>query len=132
MGNVYPAKALLAIAKALLRGEIAYRQGDAAGAIPYFSEAVALQDALPYTEPPFWYYPTRQSLGAALLAAGRNREAREVFEDDLAQYPMNGWSMFGLARAMRAEGNDAEANEVLSKFNAVWQFADIELDTSIL
>jgi TolA-binding protein len=67
-----------------------------------------------------------------LLAAGRNREAREVFEDDLAQYPMNGWSMFGLARAMRAEGDDAEANEVLSKFNAVWQFADIELDTSIL
>ena len=132
MGNVYPAKALLAIAKALLRGEIAYRQGDAAGAIPYFSEAVALQDALPYTEPPFWYYPTRQSLGAALLAAGRNREAREVFEDDLAQYPMNGWSMFGLAQAMRAEGNDAEANEVLSKFIAVWQFADIELDSSIL
>lgn len=132
MGNVYPAKDLLAIAKALLRGEMAYRQGDAAGAIPYFSEAVALQDVLPYTEPPFWYYPTRQSLGAALLAAGRNNEARKVFEDDLAQYPMNGWSMFGLAQAMRAEGNDVAADEVLIKFNAVWQFADIELGTSIL
>jgi tetratricopeptide (TPR) repeat protein len=132
MGNVYPAKDLLAIAKALLRGEMAYRQGDAAGAIPYFSEAVALQDVLPYTEPPFWYYPTRQSLGAALLAAGQNNEARKVFEDDLAQYPMNGWSMFGLAQAMRAEGNDVAADEVLIKFNAVWQFADIELGTSIL
>jgi len=67
-----------------------------------------------------------------LLAAGRNNEARKVFEDDLAQYPMNGWSMFGLAQAMRAEGNDVAADEVLIKFNAVWQFADIELGTSIL
>jgi tetratricopeptide (TPR) repeat protein len=83
MGNVYPAKDLLGIAKALLRGELAYRQGSSAEAVEHFAEAVALQDALPYTEPPFWYYPTRQSLGAALLADGRAEEAQAVFEADL-------------------------------------------------
>jgi tetratricopeptide (TPR) repeat protein len=132
MGNVYPAKDLLSIAKALLLGEVAYRQGDANQAITRFTEAVALQDALPYTEPPFWYYPTRQSLGAALLAAGRAAEARQVFEDDLQQYPMNGWSMFGLAQAMMEEGDLSAAGEVLEKFERVWQFADVELTTSIL
>ena len=68
MGNVYPARDLLGIAKSLLIGEVAYRSGDAAAAVLAFEEAVSLQDALPYTEPPFWYYPTRQSLGARLAS----------------------------------------------------------------
>ena len=132
MGNVYPARDLLGIAKALLAGEMAYRAGDAASAVLAFEEAVALQDALPYTEPPFWYYPTRQSLGAALLASGRVAEARAVFERDLQQYPMNGWSMFGLAEALRRQGDDAGAGKVAARFEAVWQFADVELTSSIL
>ena len=132
MGNVYPARDLLGIAKALLAGEMAYRAGDAASAVLAFEEAVALQDALPYTEPPFWYYPTRQSLGAALLASGQVAEARAVFERDLQQYPMNGWSMFGLAEALRRQGDDAGAGKVAARFDAVWQFADVELTSSIL
>ena len=132
MGNVYPAKDLLGIAKALLRGELAYRQGSAAEAVEHFAEAVSLQDALPYTEPPFWYYPTRQSLGAALLADGRAEEAQGVFEADLKQYPMNGWSTFGLAEAMRVQGDEAGAKKVLDRFETLWQFADVTLSTSIL
>ena len=95
MGNVYPAKSLIGIAKSLLRGEISFRSSAMAAAVTSFEEAVAMQDALPYTEPPFWYYPTRQSLGAALLADGRAAEAQLVFEADLEQYPMNGWSLYG-------------------------------------
>ncbi|MFL2503402.1 MAG: tetratricopeptide repeat protein [Luminiphilus sp.] len=132
MGNVYPARDLLGIAKALLIGEMAYRSGDAASAVLAFEEAVAMQDALPYTEPPFWYYPTRQSLGAALLASDRVAEAQAVFERDLEQYPMNGWSMFGLAEALRRQGDDAGAGKVAARFETVWQFADIELTSSIL
>jgi tetratricopeptide (TPR) repeat protein len=132
MGNVYPARDLLEIAKALLRGEMTYRSGDAANAVLAFETAVALQDALPYTEPPFWYYPTRQSLGAALLASDRVDEAQAVFEKDLEQYPMNGWSMFGLAEALRRQGNEAGAKQMTARFETVWQFADVSLATSIL
>ena len=132
MGNVYPARDLLGIAKSLLMGEVAYRSGDSAAAVVAFEEAVSLQDALPYTEPPFWYYPTRQSLGAALLASDRLAEAQAVFEADLAQYPMNGWSMFGLAEALRRQGDDTGAAEVTARFETVWQFADVSLNTSIL
>ena len=132
MGNVYPARDLLEIAKSLLRGEMAYRSGDAANAVLAFEEAVALQDALPYTEPPFWYYPTRQSLGAALLASNRLAEAQAVFEADLEQYPMNGWSMFGLAEALRRQGDEAGAEQMTARFKTVWQFADVSLATSIL
>ena len=132
MGNVYPARDLLEIAKSLLRGEMAYRAGDAANAVLAFEEAVTLQDALPYTEPPFWYYPTRQSLGAALLASDRVDEARAVFEADLEQYPMNGWSMFGLAEALRRQGDEAGAEQMTARFETVWQFADVSLATSIL
>ena len=132
MGNVYPARDLLEIAKFLLRGEMAYRAGDAANAVLAFEEAVTLQDALPYTEPPFWYYPTRQSLGAALLASDRVAEAQAVFEADLEQYPMNGWSMFGLAEALRRQGNEAGAEQMTARFETVWQFADVSLATSIL
>ena len=132
MGNVYPARDLLEIAKSLLRGEMAYRAGDAANAVFAFEAAVALQDALPYTEPPFWYYPTRQSLGAALLAIGHVAEAQAVFEEDLEQYPMNGWSMFGLAEALRLQGDEAGAAQMSARFETVWQFADVSLATSIL
>jgi len=132
MGNVYPARDLLEIAKSLLRGEMAYRSGDAANAVLAFEDAVALQDALPYTEPPFWYYPTRQSLGAALLASNRLAEAQAVFEEDLEQYPMNGWSMFGLAEALRRQGDETGAEQMTARFKTVWQFADVSLATSIL
>ena len=132
MGNVYPARDLLEIAKSLLKGEMAYRSGDAVSAVLAFEAAVALQDALPYTEPPFWYYPTRQSLGAALLASDRLAEAQAVFEADLEQYPMNGWSMFGLAEALRRQGDEAGAAQMTARFETVWQFADVSLATSIL
>jgi tetratricopeptide (TPR) repeat protein len=132
MGNVYPAKSLIGIAKSLLRGEISFRSGAMAAAVTSFDEAVAMQDALPYTEPPFWYYPTRQSLGAALLADGRAAEAQLVFEADLAQYPMNGWSLYGLTEALNAQGRTALAEAARQRFETVWQFSDVTLSSSVL
>ena len=64
-------------------------------------EAVALQDGIAYMEPPYWYYPVRQSLGAVLLERGRAEEAVEVFDAALAEVPRNGWALWGLAKRLR-------------------------------
>ena len=99
-------------------------------AVARFTDAVAGQDALPYTEPPFWYYPTRQSLGAALLKAGKAAEAEVVYRKDLEAFPHNGWSTFGLVQALDAQGKADEANMERKHFKAMWQFADVELQGS--
>jgi len=126
----YPASRLLAIADDLLRGEIALKENDLDGAIAHFESAVDQQDTLPYTEPPFWYYPTRQSLGYALLQADHPAEAAEVYQQDLLTYPRNGWSMFGLAQALEADGKTGEAAEIMGRFEEVWQMADVSLTAS--
>jgi tetratricopeptide (TPR) repeat protein len=129
-GNDYPASALLQIADDLLKGEIALASGNTKAAIASFEAAVAGQDLLPYTEPPFWYYPTRQTLGAALLTDKKAKEAQAVFEKDLEQYPHNGWSTYGLILALEAQGKTDEAAMHRQHFTPMWQFADIELKTS--
>ncbi|HEV7690676.1 MAG TPA: hypothetical protein VGO52_07640 [Hyphomonadaceae bacterium] len=129
-GNDFPASALLSIADNLLLGEIALAGKDTKKAIASFEAAVAGQDALPYTEPPFWYYPTRQSLGAALIQAKRYADAQGVYEKDLKQYPHNGWSTFGLIQALDAQKKTAEADMHREHFKAMWQFADVELKGS--
>jgi tetratricopeptide (TPR) repeat protein len=129
-GNDYPASALLSIADNLLLGEIANASNDSKTAIARFTAAVAGQDALPYTEPPFWYYPTRQSLGAALIKAKKYTEAQAVYEKDLQQYPHNGWSTFGLIQALDGQKKTAEADMHREHFKAMWQFADVELKSS--
>ena len=128
--NDYPASALLQIADALVQGEISQAAGSSATAIGHFRRAVELQDALPYTEPPFWYYPTRQSLGMALLAGKRAAEAEAVYRKDLEHYPHNGWSMFGLIQSLDAQGKAAEAAKVREMFNHVWGQADVTLKGS--
>jgi tetratricopeptide (TPR) repeat protein len=129
-GNDYPASALLGIADELLLGEIALAGGELDAAITRFTAAVAGQDALPYTEPPFWYYPTRQSLGLALLRAGRAAEAEQVYLKDLEQYPHNGWSTYGLVQSLEAQGKNAEADMHRGHFEAMWSLADVELSAS--
>lgn len=129
-GSDYPASQLLNVADNLLLGEIAMTAKDMKAAIASFEAAVAAQDALPYTEPPFWYYPTRQSLGFALLKAGKAKEAQAVYEADLKQYMHNGWSTFGLIQALEAQGKNADADMMREHFKAMWQFSDIELKGS--
>lgn len=79
-----------------------------------------MQDALPYTEPPFWYYPIRQSLGATLLMAGRAEEAESVLMQSLINYPNNGWALYGLREALAAQNDKAGANEMDKLFKNAW------------
>ena len=124
----YPASMLLQIADSLALGEIAMAEDDFGAATSHFEKAVAVQDKLPYTEPPFWYYPTRHSLGKALLAAGNAGDAEAVYRTDLDRYPHNGWAMFGLIQALAAQ--DKDASEVQERFDATWSQADVELTAS--
>ena len=131
-GNDYPASQILAIADFLAKGELALAEKDYTAAIAAYTSAVATQDTLPYTEPPFWYYPTRQTLGHALLLAGDNVEAEAVFRADLAQYPRNGWSLFGLALSLEAQGKEGEAAAARQRFENIWARADVSLQSSVL
>jgi tetratricopeptide (TPR) repeat protein len=131
-GNGYPAVALLTIADELLLGEIALAEGSNDTAIAHFTTAVESQDALPYMEPPFWYYPTRQSLGLALLRADRAAEAEQVYRRDLEIYPHNGWSTYGLIQSLAAQNKADEASMHREHFAAMWSLADVELSASRL
>jgi tetratricopeptide (TPR) repeat protein len=91
-----PAKEVLTLARAAIGGRVAQSQGDYATAAKRFEDAAGIQDTLAYTEPPYWYYPVRQSLAAALLQAGRLDEAEQQFQRSLARAPANSWSYFGL------------------------------------
>jgi tetratricopeptide (TPR) repeat protein len=126
----YPASLLLDIANELLLGEIQFAGKNYKGAALHYEKAVVMQDSLPYTEPPFWYYPTRQSLGHALLMDGEAVQAEAVYRRDLEYYPRNGWSMFGLAQALEAQEKSGEAAEIMEKFEDVWQMSDIKLTAS--
>ena len=103
-----PAHDALKLARAMVQGRVAQAQGDTKTAIERFEQAAALQDGLPYMEPPYWYYPVRQTLAAALLQAGRLDEAEDQFRRALKRAPNNGWSYYGLSELYRARG-DADA-----------------------
>ncbi len=130
--NFVPADQLLQIARHIVLARIAQNKGYASTAIDEFQHAVNLQDGLPYTEPPYWYYPVRQSLGAALLKAGRNEEAAEAFRASLKEAPNNGWAIFGLKEAQKALGDAAGAKASEESLTKAWAGAPEFLDLSKL
>jgi hypothetical protein len=96
-------------------------------AVEHWRRAVSLQDALTYDEPPAWYYPLRESLGAALLRAGQPAEAEKVFRDGVKRSPRNGRMLFGLMESLKAQGNAEAADEVKREFDATWAKSDVKL-----
>ena len=123
-------KTALSIAVHALSGEIATRRGDLEAGIRHFREAATLEDAGLYFEPPKWYYPIRHSLGAALVKAGHPAEAETVYREDLRRFPENGWSLFGLAQTLRAQGKHPEAATADARFHRAWASTDVTLTAS--
>jgi len=121
---------LLSLAGEQLEGEIAAAKGDSAAAVDALEAAVERQDGLTYTEPPPWFMPTRQALGAVLLQAGRAADAEAVYRKDLEQHPKNGWSLYGLAQALHAQGKSEQAAMVENGFAQAWKYADVKLAAS--
>ena len=123
---------VLLLESAWYRGRVALL-GDAAHATtPHLGQGagMAIEDSLGYMEPPTWYYPTRQSLGRALLEAGRAKDAERVYREDLRRFPDNGWSLTGLSLALAAQGKRAEAATVRQQLDEVWKDADVKLVSS--
>jgi tetratricopeptide (TPR) repeat protein len=125
-GNNTP-KDVLELASAVLDARLGWLSGDHATSIESWRKAVSLQDALIYDEPPPWYYPVRESLGAALLRDGRAGEAEQVFREDLERNPRSGRSLFGLLESLKAQKKAADAAWVEREFAVAWKDADIKL-----
>ncbi len=120
----------LQIASRIVRGELAARARRFDEAIRVVGEAVALEDGIPYNEPPVWHQPVRQVLGALLLEAGRAKEAEEVYRADLTRFRENGWSLFGLWQSLMAQGRTDDALAVRARFDKAWARADVTLTAS--
>jgi tetratricopeptide (TPR) repeat protein len=122
--------AALAPAFEVLAGEIAAARGHFDQAIAHLDRAIRLDDSLVYTEPSEVHYPPRHALGAVLLEAGRAQEAETVYWEDLRRNRENGWALFGLLQALRAQNKTADAALTETRFKAAWARADVTLTAS--
>lgn len=120
--NNNKASDLLALAAQVLAGRLA---GSPAASVPHWQRAVELQDALLYDEPPAWYYPVRESLGAALLRAGQLTDAETVFREGLRRSPRNGRMLFGLLESLKAQRKTEASEWVTREFEASWRGAEV-------
>jgi len=121
------AQLFLALAENILDARIAAAKGDQEQAIKNWEKAVEVEDGLNYGEPPEWFYPVRESLGAALLSNDRPERAEAVFRADLEQYPRNPRSLFGVLRSLEAQKKSSGIEEVRKEFEAAWKNADRKL-----
>jgi tetratricopeptide (TPR) repeat protein len=123
-------RAVLSIAQEVLGGEIAAAKKNYDAAVAHLERAVRLEDALVYTEPAEFHYPPRHALGAILLEAKRPAEAETVYWEDLRRNRENGWALFGLMQALKAQGKNDDAALVEARFKKAWARADVTLTAS--
>ena len=126
----FRAKNLLQLAANVLAGEIAAKAGDYATAERLLRAAVAEQDTHWFTEPPPWYFPVRHALGAVLVQAGRAAAGEQVYREDLVRNPGNGWALYGLTQALRAQNKTDAAQQSEVRFRKAWVRADVTLRAS--
>jgi len=125
MGN-NPAQEVIAIARRMAEGELAYREGRSDEAFKLLREAVAGEENLTYDEPPGWMQPVRHALGALLLADGRLEEAEEVYRADLKRHPNNAWSLLGLQQSLQKQGKIHQADALAAQVKKAWARADVK------
>jgi tetratricopeptide (TPR) repeat protein len=121
---------LIRIAFEVCSGELAAKKKNYDLAIKHLQKAVKFEDQLRYDEPPTWFYPCRQNLGAVLIEAGMFGEAEKVYRENLDNIPDNGWGLFGLHQALLKQNKTSEAAEVEKIFKEAWKYADIKLASS--
>lgn len=115
-----PAPDSLALARHSVLARVAQADGDLQNAVREFEAAAEIEATLAYMEPPYWYYPVKQSLGAVLLMAGETERAEDVFRSSLATAPNNGWACFGLMQVHKARGEAREVEELQKRLDRTW------------
>jgi tetratricopeptide (TPR) repeat protein len=125
MGNT-PARDVVAIARHMAEGELAFHAGDKPRAFELLREAVRLEEGLSYDEPPGWMQPVRHALGALLLADGHAQEAELVYQADLQRHPNNAWSLLGLQQALQQQEKLDQARELAPRVQLAWARADVK------
>lgn len=120
----------LLVSELFIDGEIALQKGQWGTAVSLLEQAVAIEDTLGYGEPPLWLQPVRHTLGAVYLKTGRHALAERVYRDDLAKWPGNGWSLYGLSRALEEQGRTGEALAVRQEYDRAWASAEEAITTS--
>ena len=123
-------RAILKVAERVLVGELSARRGQYEAGIQALREALELEAALPYSEPPFWFQPVRHNLGAVLLLAGRPGEAESIYREDLRLNPENGWALQGLVQSLRAQNKNEDAAREETRLRTAWARADVTLPGS--
>ncbi|MEX0404109.1 hypothetical protein ABGN05_00375 [Aquibium sp. LZ166] len=116
-----PARPVLGVAEKVVRARIAQAEGDRAKAIEHWRAAAETEDTIPYMEPPFWYYPVRQSLGAALLNQGDVEAAANEFGAALKHARGSAWALYGLKEAAKARGDAAAEKEAETELVKSWR-----------
>ncbi len=127
-----PVGQMLQVALASVDGEIARKSGNLQEAVQAFRRAMELERALPYTEPAYWHRPVAHLLGAALIEAGKAREAEAVYRESLTHYRRDGWALKGLMMALTAQGKIEEGASVGAAFQDAWRRADTMIEGSRL
>ena len=125
-----PAHEVLAVARAMAGGEVAYFAGDKDRAFELLRDAVGLEEGLTYDEPPGWMQPVRHALGALLLREDRAAEAERVYRADLLRHPENAWSLLGLKQSLEAQAKEEAVAELAPRVAAAWARADAEAPAS--
>jgi tetratricopeptide (TPR) repeat protein len=125
-----PGTQMAQLGLALIDGEVDRMKGHLAKALVHFKQANDLYDALPYTEPDYWHEPVSHIYGAALLQAHKPAEAEAVYRHSLMEHRIDGWALFGLEQALKAQHKTAEAKSVRAEFDKAWSMADVKLASS--
>jgi tetratricopeptide (TPR) repeat protein len=115
-----PAKEIVQTARLVATGRLADAKGDLTSAAKAYEDAVFIEDTLAYMEPPYWYYPVRQSLGGVLLRQGKLDAAEKAFRESLARVHNNGWALAGLAATYKRRGDAAGEKAAHRDFSRAW------------
>ena len=121
---------VLPIARAMMQGELLFREGRREEAFAILREGIAYEDSLVYDEPPAWMLPVRHALGALLMSDGQYAEAEKLYREDLKHNRENGWALTGLRNALLEQGQLEEAKSIEPRLAVAFSQCDVDVTSS--